>query len=454
MRAVTTRCRSHISTEEIQLLILLSKVTTPVISWISQLLGWLMNGIYIWLNNMGTEKIGYSIIIYTLIVYLIMLPIQIRTQKQSKMQAYMQPEISKVQMKYRGRRDQESLTRMNAETQAIYAKYGFSPYGTCAPLAFQMVLLIGVYQVIYHIPGYISRIGNLFTGLADKIMAVPGGAEAMQNFITDNKIRVTIREAITQTNIIDALYLLKPSQWAELPNVSAFSSLTSDISQLSERVKDVNYFMGMNISMSPWDIIKESFTSHAWGFLLIGIAIPVVAWLTQWIGIKLMPQQPSNNSQDQMANTMKSMNLFMPIFSAFICATLSLGVAIYWIVGAVIRAIQMIFINRMMMKEDIEELIKKNLEKAAKKKKKKPNAVSQKDAVEQSRVSQQAYVNSKKIRNYNNSAAAKNSGKKGDSGNDIWNYQTDNPDSMFSKANMVSKYNNTHGNTSGKKRKK
>ncbi|MBR3245029.1 MAG: membrane protein insertase YidC [Lachnospiraceae bacterium] len=435
------------------MLILLSKVTTPVISWISQLLGWLMNGIYILLNNLGTERIGYSIIVYTLIVYMIMLPIQIRTQKQSKMQAYMQPEISKIQMKYRGRRDQESMTRMNDEMQTVYAKYGFSPYGTCLPLAFQMILLIGVYQVIYHIPGYIARIGNLFSPLAEKIMALPGGAEAMQTFISDNKIRVAIRETITQTNVIDALYLLKPSQWAALPQVSAFSSLSGEISQLSDRVKDVNYFMGMNISMSPWDIIKDSFSSHAWGFLLIGIAIPVVAWLTQWIGIKLQPQQPSNNAQDQMANTMRSMNLIMPIFSAFICATLSLGVAIYWIVGAVFRAIQMIIINRSMMKVDMEEMIKKNLEKAAKKKKKKPNAVNQKEAVEQSRVSQQAYTNSKKIRNYNNSASAKKSTKKGETGNEIWNYQSDDPNSMFSKANMVSKYNNTHGNTSGKKRK-
>ena len=435
------------------MLILLSKVTTPVISWISQLLGWLMNGIYIMLSNLGTERIGYSIIVYTLIVYMIMLPIQIRTQKQSKMQAYMQPEISKIQMKYRGRRDQESMTRMNEEMQTVYAKYGFSPYGTCLPLAFQMILLIGVYQVIYHIPGYIARIGNLFSGLADKILAIPGGAEAMQTFIADNKIRVTIREAITQNNVIDALYLLKPSQWTELPQISTFSSLSGDITQLSERVKDVNYFWGMNISMSPWDIIKDSFSSHAWGFLLIGIAIPVVAWFTQWIGIKLQPQQPSNNAQDQMANTMRSMNLIMPIFSAFICATLSLGVAIYWIVGAVFRAIQMIIINRRMMKVDMEEMIKQNLEKAAKKKKKKPNAVNQKEAVEQSRVSQQAYTNSKKIRNYNNSASAKKSTKKGETGNEIWNYQSDDPNSMFSKANMVSKYNNTHGSTSGKKRK-
>ena len=69
-------------------------------------------------------------------------------------------------------------------------------------------------------------------------------------------------------------------------------------------------------------------------------------------------------------------------------------------------------------------------------------------------------MNSKKIRNYNNSAAASKGGKSGKSDNtDIWNYQTDDPNSMFSKANMVSKYNTEHpksgsGKSSGKRRKK
>ena len=426
-----------------------------MIGWISQLLGWLMNGIYIALYNLGTEKIGYSIIIYTLIVYMIMLPIQIRTQKQSKMQAYMQPEISKVQKKYQGRRDQASMTKMNEEMQNVYAKYGFSPYGTCLPLAFQMVLLIGVYQVIYHIPGYIAKIGGMFTGLADKILALPNGAAAMTQFISDNRVAVRgIKDTLTQANVVDALYLLKPSQWAALPQVSELSSLSSEMTQLSQDLKGVNYFMGMNISMSPWDIIKDSASTHAWGFLFLAILIPVLAWLTQWVGVKLQPQQPTDDN-NQMMNSMKSMNLIMPIFSAMICATLSVGVGIYWITGAVLRAVQMVFINRSMMKVDMEEMIKKNLEKAEKKrKKKKVNAVNEKDAVDRSRVNQQAYANRKGIRtNYNNNSG---SSKKGASSDDreIWNYQSSDPNSMFSKANMVSKYNDTHKSTGGKRRKK
>ena len=145
------------------------------------------------------------------------------------------------------------------------------------------------------------------------------------------------------------------------------SDFSGELTQLSSDLHNVNYFMGMNISMSPWDIIKESFSTGAWGFLLLAIAIPVLAWFTQWLGIKLTPQQPQQNAQDPTSRSMQSMNLIMPIFSAFICATLSVGVGIYWITGAIFRAVQMVFINRSMMKWDMDELIKKNLEKAAKK---------------------------------------------------------------------------------------
>ena len=54
---------------------------------------------------------------------------------------------------------------------------------------------------------------------------------------------------------------------------------------------------------------------------------------------------------------MQTMNTVMPIFSAFICLTLSMGIGIYWIVGAVIRIIQQVVINRKIGKLDIDNLV-------------------------------------------------------------------------------------------------
>ena len=61
----------------------------------------------------------------------------------------------------------------------------------------------------------------------------------------------------------------------------------------------------------------------------------------------------------------------MPIFSAFMCVTLSFGIGIYWIAGAVVRCIQQVIINRSMMKLDVNEMIAQSQARAEKKAEKK-----------------------------------------------------------------------------------
>ena len=100
--------------------ILLSKSTMPIIGWIAQLLGWIMNGIYIVLDAIGIPNIGLAIIFYTIIVYMLMTPLQVKQQKMSKMMSVVQPEMQKVQKKYQGKRDQASQMKMQEETMAIY----------------------------------------------------------------------------------------------------------------------------------------------------------------------------------------------------------------------------------------------------------------------------------------------------------------------------------------------
>ena len=67
---------------------------------------------------------------------------------------------------------------------------------------------------------------------------------------------------------------------------------------------------------------------------------------------------------------MRTMNVTMPLFSLYIVFTLPTGIGIYWIVSAVVRCIQQIFINKHLSKMSVDELIEKNKEKAEKKQKK------------------------------------------------------------------------------------
>ena len=71
----------------------MTKVSMPIIGWVSEILGWMINVIYSGLELIGITNIGLSIILFTLVVYLLMTPLQIKQQKFSKLNAVMQPEI-------------------------------------------------------------------------------------------------------------------------------------------------------------------------------------------------------------------------------------------------------------------------------------------------------------------------------------------------------------------------
>ena len=90
-------------------MILATKSGTPIIGQIAVVMGWIMNAIYKVLDAVGIQNIGLCIIIFSILIYLCMTPLQIKQQKFSKLSAIMQPEIQKIQKKYQGKKDQDSM---------------------------------------------------------------------------------------------------------------------------------------------------------------------------------------------------------------------------------------------------------------------------------------------------------------------------------------------------------
>ena len=104
--------------------VILTQNDGVILGPIAKLLGIIMNGIFIMLDKIGIPNIGLAIILFTIVIYLILMPLTIRQQKFSKLSAKMNPEIQAIQAKYKGKKDNESMMRMNEETKAVYAKYG------------------------------------------------------------------------------------------------------------------------------------------------------------------------------------------------------------------------------------------------------------------------------------------------------------------------------------------
>ena len=162
--------------------IILTQTQTFIIGPVAKLLGYIMEGIFFCLDKIGIPNIGLSIILFTIVIYLLMTPLTIRQQKFSKLSAKMNPEIQAIRARYEGKKDSESMMRMNEETQAVYAKYGVSPTGSCLQLLIQMPILFALYRVIYAMPAYVGKIKDAFYPLVDKLMGEAGSVEFIQTF--------------------------------------------------------------------------------------------------------------------------------------------------------------------------------------------------------------------------------------------------------------------------------
>ena len=162
--------------------IILTQYSGKIIGPIAKLLGYIMEAIFNLLDTIGIPNVGLSIILFTIVIYLLLMPLTIRQQKFSKLSAKMNPELQAIQAKYKNKKDNDSMMAMNAETQAVYAKYGVSPSGSCIQLLIQMPILFALYRVIYSMPAYVSRIKEAFFPLVTSLIGQAGSSEFIQSF--------------------------------------------------------------------------------------------------------------------------------------------------------------------------------------------------------------------------------------------------------------------------------
>ena len=164
--------------------VFLTQYSGKILGPIARLLGLLMNGIFVMLDKIGIPNTGLAIILFTIVIYLLLMPLTIKQQKFSKLSAKMNPELQAIQAKYKDKKDNESMVRMNEETKAVYAKYGTSPTGSCLQLAIQMPILFALYRVIDNIPAYVIKVKECFSPFVDEFIKLDGSTDFIQN--TDN----------------------------------------------------------------------------------------------------------------------------------------------------------------------------------------------------------------------------------------------------------------------------
>lgn len=313
---------------------------------ITRPLGFIINFIYGLVSNYGM-----SIILFTIIVKMILLPLNVRSQKAMKRQQKIQPIMAELQKKYAN--DKEKLQR---EMMKIYRDNNISMTGGCLPMLLQFPILIGLYQVIQRPITYLAGVTDWAASeVVSKVDAIKNAMLASNPQAVGNLANYTTEQFAKSGQI-------QLSDWAGRINgvgdawAINFNFFGLDLSQVPSAA--LSRIMNMDFS----DI----------GVVLL-IIIPILAIFTSWLSMKITQMQTgankTANADDQAAQMSKSMSLMMPIMTGFFTFTLPSGMGLYWIISSVMQIVQQVVLNKMLDGKE-EEIDVKLPEKNRKKRKK------------------------------------------------------------------------------------
>ena len=403
---------------------------------IAKALGWIMDKIYVFLSTVcHIDSIALTIIVFTVFIYLCLFPLTYKQQKFSVLTKKMQPELNAIQKKYKNKKDTVSMQAQQEETQMVYDKYGVSPMGSCLQMLVQMPILFALYRVFWNVPAYISSVKDIFTDVVNGIMATDGYAGTMEALYKSAGLKnVAFHADATGTamsnSIIDVLYKLSESGWEALAD--SFPNLSDSIATTAANLKDINYMFILNISDTPWNLIKTAWADKYWILLIAALLVPIVSYLGQVINMKLMPTAQDTGSGNAQADQMaQQMNTMMPLMTLFIAFTCPVGLVLYWTMGSVVRIVQQYFLNKHFEKINLDDIIEKNKEKAEKKKEKRGIRQAQiyeaaKMNTKSNSMASKANISSDKVEALNKAEEARAHAASG---------------SMASKANLVKDFN-------------
>lgn len=276
-----------------------------MISLLAEILGFAMRLCYGLLHNYGL-----AIILFVFISKIILLPISIWVHNNGIKLVKMQPDINFLKVEHYG--DYDYIAE---EQSKIFKKAGYSPIASLIPLAIQIILLMGIVEVIYNPLTYILRLPNDVISSLVSLTGELTGAD-----ITSNSIQLMVLSAVkTDPNAFLA------TLGGKFQSVDLQSVLNS-VSQIDMK------FLGLDLSLIP---------SRTRGITLI---IPFIAAFASWL--QSFTQNKSAVLQSEQGKLNKYITMTISVgLSLYLGWFVPVGVALYWVSSISFAIIQMYILN-------------------------------------------------------------------------------------------------------------
>lgn len=335
----------------------------PLMDWLGNLFRPILDAIYYVIPNYG-----WAVVVFTVLVKLLLLPLDIKSKRSMKRMAAVQPKIDALTKKYAN--DKEKL---NKKMMEVYQKEKISPMSGCMPLLIQMPLLFGMFAAM-RIVANEENVRMLLELKAAAEAAVKSGAAQIDLSLIDPLqsffwIKNVFQPDSFMSTIIPAfgdqlmgVYAMAGNEVLTQANIDAVRAFLSDAELYgkcaavfhTDQMANYPVFMlitTMNVTLPT--SFGGLFTAANGLFLL-----PLLAGGSQLLATKLTPGA-SGSGNNSAAGTGKFMMYFFPIFSIWICATSNAAFSIYWVASNLIQIIQTFAVNKWMDAEDKKAALQK-----------------------------------------------------------------------------------------------
>ncbi len=317
---------------------------------------------------------GVSIIIFTMLMRILIMPFDYKSRKGMRKMALIQPKINELQKKYAN--DQQKLQQKQAE---LMKKEGYNPLSGCLPLLLTWPIMFAMFAAMRGIANEQMAL-QAFRYLAGEtnIIAAADRFLWVKNIWMPDSLFASIAPNAQALNMIPA------NMWQralETLSEGQLAAVTQSIAAVSETALDFSTNDAVKTSVATIltalgqmpGYVEAVATVPGWAninFFLFSITLfkqyngllilPVLAGVSQVLQYKFNPamnenQQAQANGSSQANGMNTFMKYFFPVLSVFWCLTSNAGFAVYWVTSTIAMWIQSVIITKILEKKDAQK---------------------------------------------------------------------------------------------------
>lgn len=267
-----------------------------MIAFIANIFGYIIRLIY------NHSNYCVSIILFTILTKLILLPLYISQIKSTEEMNKIGPLAKKIQDKYKNDKEKQA-----EELTKLYAEHKVNPVAGCLPSLIQIPLILAMFYIVKQPLTYVLNVPQ----------------EQIQVY-TQNYLN---KEEVSQ----------KEMKAYEINVANEYGLINMNVGSV------------INLGDAPKDVFNKEKNTNP-----VSLIIPILSVIFSMISIKI--SQKNSNMTEEQLEMQKSMNLMMPLLSASVSYTMPLALGIYWVLGSGLSVIQQIFVNKYLKKDELLKL--------------------------------------------------------------------------------------------------